>query len=133
MFDASVWRTIGFLMAAPMAALQAVNVIRVLVDPQGFAAYMGAPLPEGGDTSWVAIYGLRTAFIALLVGVLLLVRDLGALRWVALAALVMPLGDAWVASHAGAGAATIARHLAIAAYVAVTAAVLFAATWVRGR
>lgn len=116
---------IGLGMAVPMAMLQAVNVARVVLDPAGFASYMGAPLVASADASWVAIYAARTAFIALLAAILLIRRDLGALRWMATAALVMPLADAWIAHRVGAPTATVARHLAIALYLGVTAAVLF--------
>jgi hypothetical protein len=124
-------RTVGFWMAVPMAALQAYNVVRVVIDPEGFAAYMGAPLAAADDASWVLIYGLRTAFIALLVTVLLVRRDLNALKWTACAALVMPLGDAWIAHQAGAETTTVARHVAIAAYLLLTAIALFAASRAR--
>jgi hypothetical protein len=119
-------RTIGFWMAVPMAALQAVNAVRVVADPVGFSAYMGAPLEATADASWVMIYGLRTAFIALLVSILLVRRDLDALKWTAVAALILPLGDAWVAHEAGAAVLTVARHGAIAAFVLLTAVALFA-------
>jgi len=124
-------RTIGFWMSVPMAALQAFNVARVALDPQGFAAYMGAALGSANDVSWVMIYGLRTAFIALLVTAFLVRRDLAALKWTALAALVMPLGDAWIAHQAGAGIATVARHGAIAVYLLLTTIALFAGSRVR--
>lgn len=124
-------RTVGFWMAVPLAALQAFNVVRVVLDPEGFAVYMGTPLEAASDASWVLIYGLRTAFIALLVTVLLVRRDLNALKWTALAALVMPLGDAWLAHQAGAETLTVARHVAIAAYLVFTAIALFAASRAR--
>lgn len=126
-------RTVGFWMAVPMAALQAFNVVRVVLDTEGFAAYMGAPLVAAGDASWVLIYGLRTAFIALLVTVLLVRRDLNALKWTAFAALVMPLGDAWIAHQAGAETTTVARHVAIAAYLLLTTIALFAASRARAK
>ena len=119
-------RTIGIWMAAPLAILQAVNAARAALDPAGFAAYMGAPLAAGGDHSWVLIYGVRTAFVAVLVATLLVRRDLNALKWTALAALPMPFADAWVVHQAGAEMATVVRHLAIAAYLALTAIALFA-------
>jgi hypothetical protein len=126
-------RTVGFWMAVPMAALQAYNVVRVVLDAEGFAAYMGAPLAAANDASWVLIYGLRTAFIALLVMVLLVRRDLNALKWTALAGLVMPLGDAWIAHQAGAETTTVARHLAIAAYLLLTTLALFVASRARAK
>lgn len=126
-------RTVGFWLGVPMAALQAYNVVRVVLDAEGFAAYMGAPLAAANDASWVVIYGLRTAFIALLVTVLLARRDLNALKWTALTALVMPLGDAWIAHQAGAETTTVARHLAIAAYLLLTTIALFAASRARAK
>lgn len=126
--SARATRTIGFWMAVPMALLQAFNVLRVLVAPDAFAAYMGAPLPVGGDPSWVLIYASRTAFVALLATVLLVRRDLVALKWMAAAALVLPASDAWVAHRAGASAAIVGRHAAIAIYVMLTAAALWWAT-----
>jgi hypothetical protein len=125
--------TVGFWLAVPMAALQAYNVVRVVLDAEGFAAYMGAPLAAANDASWVLIYGLRTAFIALLVTVLLVRRDLDALKWTALAGLVMPLGDAWIAHQAGAETTTVARHLAIAAYLLLTTLALFVASRARAK
>lgn len=118
--------TIGFWLAVPMALLQAFNVARAVLDPGGFAAYLGAPLAAADDASWVLVYASRTAFIALLVTILLVRRDLNALKWTALAALVMPLADAWVAQQAGADGA-IVRHLAIAAYLLIATIALFVA------
>lgn len=126
-------RTVGFWMAVPMALLQALNSVRAMLDPEGFAVYMGAPLAASGDTAWVMIYAFRAGFIALLVAALLVRRDLDALKWTALAALVMPLGDAWVAQGAGAGTATIGRHLGIAAYVTLAMIALFIAARPRAR
>lgn len=111
------WRTVGFWLAIPIAVLQAVNAVRTLIDPVGFAAYMGA---AGGDPAWVQIYGLRAAFIALLTGVLLVRQDLNALKWVALCALLMPLGDALIVSGAAADGAIVMRHVATAVFVLVT-------------
>lgn len=124
-------RTIGFWMSIPIAGLQAFNAVRAGTDPQGFAIYMGVPLAAAGDAAWVLVYALRTTFIALLVTVLLFRRDLHALKWTALVALPLPLGDAWVASQSGADAATIARHGAIGLYLALTTLALFLAA--RGR
>lgn len=111
------WRTVGFWLAIPIAALQGVNAVRTLIDPVGFAAYMGV---AGGDPAWVQIYGLRAAFIALLVGVFLARQNLTALKWMALCALVMPIGDALITSGASASAAIVGRHAAIGVFVLIT-------------
>lgn len=116
----SALRTIGFWLAVPLAALQAVNVARALADPSGFASYFGAPVDDSGALAWVQVYALRTAFITGLVSVLLLRRDLRALLWTAAVAVIMPLGDAWLAHSAGADPTTVLRHLAIAVYLVVT-------------
>ncbi len=121
-------RTLGFWLAVPLALLQAVNVARAIADPVGFAAYMGAPLANADATAWVYVYALRTGFVALLVAFFLVRRDVTALKWTAIAALVMPLGDAWLAHQSDAPISTVARHLAIEAYLVVTAiALAFAA------
>jgi hypothetical protein len=120
-------RTIGFWMSLPLGLLQGVNALRVLADPAGFAAYMGLPLASPADGSWVLVYGSRTAFIAALVTIFVLRRDLQALKWTALAALVMPLCDALLAAQAGAPAATIVRHGLIALYLLVTVVMLWVA------
>ncbi len=112
-------RTAGFWLALAIAALQGLNAVRALIDPQGFATYMGLPVDEPSALAWVQVYGLRAGFIALLTAVLLARGDFAALRWMALAALVMPLGDAWLAASAGAGAAIVGRHLAIAVVLLV--------------
>lgn len=114
------FRTFGFWMAVPLAALQAVNAARAIADPQGFAAYFGAPLAGGGE-AWVHVYALRTAFIALVVGGLLVRRDLAALALVSTVALVMPAGDVVLAYGAGAPTSIVLRHGLVLLYVAVTA------------
>ena len=112
-------RTAGFWLALVMMVLQAVNALRAFTDPAGFAAYMGLPLSDGAETAFVAVYGLRTAFVAGLIAVFVLLGRLDALAWMALVALVMPLGDAWLTFQAGAPMAVVGRHGAIALYVLV--------------
>ncbi len=112
-------RTTGFWLAAAIAAMQAVNAVRTVLDPQGFATYMGLPVDQLNAFGWVQVYGLRAGFIAVLTAVLLARSDFAALRWMALAALLMPLGDAWLTASAGAGAAVVVRHLVIALFLLV--------------
>jgi hypothetical protein len=112
-------RTAGFWLAAAIAALQGVNAVRTVIDPQGFATYMGLPVDQLGALGWVQVYGLRAGFIAVLTAVLLARSDFAALRWMALAALLMPLGDAWLTASAGAGTPIVGRHLAIALFLLV--------------
>jgi len=119
------WAAIGFWLAVAIAALQAVNAVRAFVAPAGFASYLGLPLTDPQDQGFVLVYGLRAAFIALAVGGLLATRNYSALAWVALVGLVMPIGDAILVARAGAPVATIARHIAIGVFLAVTAGVLW--------
>ncbi|MEO0881459.1 MAG: DUF4267 domain-containing protein [Pseudomonadota bacterium] len=110
-------RTVGFWLAAVMAVLQALNAIRAFTDPAGFATYMGLPLADLADAGFVGVYGLRTAFIAGLIVVLLATKRLHALAWMAGVAILMPAGDAWLTWQAGADSSIVARHAAIMVYV----------------
>jgi hypothetical protein len=110
-------------MAVAMSALQGLNAVRTLADPSGFALYMGLPIESERLANWVQVYGLRAAFIAILTAVLLARKDFAALRWTALAAVIMPLGDAWLTYNASAPAAVVGRHLIITAFL--IAAVFF--------
>lgn len=112
-------QTAGFWLAGAIAGLQGVNAVRTVLNPQGFALYMGLPVEQLDALSWVQVYGLRAGFIAMLTAVLLARCDFAALRWMALAALLMPLGDAWLAASKGAGASIVGRHLAIALFLLI--------------
>lgn len=111
------FRTIGFWLAAAMALLQGLNAVRAFSDPVGFSAYMGLPIADSAQAGFVLVYGLRTAFIGLLIALLLATSRLRALALMAGAALVMPVGDAVLAYGAGAPLAIVARHAAIGLYV----------------
>lgn len=120
----SIFKTIGFWIAALMAVLQALNAIRAFAAPVGFSEYMGLPLQNAMDVGFVYVYGLRAAFISLLVILFLAVRRFDALAWTAAAALLMPVGDALLAQNAGAPLVTVLRHAAIAVYVFIAFFVL---------
>lgn len=115
----SLFKTVGFWIAAFMAVLQALNAIRAFAAPVSFADYMGLPLADPADVGFVYVYGLRAAFIAMLVTLFLAVRRFDALVWTAVAALLMPVGDALLAQSAGAPTITVLRHAAIAVYVVI--------------
>ncbi len=117
-------RTIGFWLASLMAVLQATNAIRAFADPSGFSAYMGLPLNTVADSGFVMVYGLRTAFIACLITLLLAMRRLDVLAWMALVAVMMPVGDAVLAAQAGAPFPTLLRHGLIGVYLIVAFAFL---------
>ena len=121
----SVYSSSGFWLAGLMALSQLVNGVRALVNPLGFAEYMGLPLIHAEDVGFVQVYGFRALFVGVLVGMFLVRKDLRSLLWVAIAALVMPLGDIWLVTSADAEAAIVARHVLIALVVAATALLLF--------
>jgi len=119
-----VWRYIGFWCAMIMAIAQATSAARAFANPAGFADYMGLPLADVGMTSFVTVYALRTSLIAFLAAFLALTRRFGALAAIAAVALLLPLGDAWLAAEAGAAQSVVARHLAIALFLGFTALML---------
>lgn len=120
----SGWQTAAIAMAAIIAGMQAINAWRSFADPAGFAAYFGVPLADPRDSGLVMAYGLRAAFTAILVAALLALRQWTALLCMAIAALVMPVGDAWLTNSADAPTSIVGRHIAIAVYLVLTAYVV---------
>lgn len=120
----SAAQTAGFVIAGIMAFYMVFNTARAVLDPVGFAATLGAPLADPADTGFVFVYASRAAFLALLVGWLAFRRDTATLRFVALAALVMPIGDAALTASLGAAPTIIGRHVAIAVLLVVVWALL---------
>lgn len=123
----------GVASAAVMAAYMMFNAIQAWTDPNAFAIRLGLPLDASAAEDWVRIYALRAAFIGLLLGGLTLARQWRALFLLSVAALIMPLGDAWLTYAAGAPSATFGRHLAIAAVIVVSALLLGQASKTAGR
>ena len=122
--DKPLLRTLGGWMAAAGGGLMLVNAGRAFADPAGFAVYLGLPLAAAGDAALIQIYGLRALFIGLLVGGLIAAGQRRALFLLALAAVVMPVGDALLARHAGASGTIVARHCVIALFLLLTALAL---------
>jgi Domain of unknown function (DUF4267) len=118
------WHSAGFWMGALIALLMGVNTFRAFADPIGFATYMGLPLKNPADIGFVHVYGLRAAFLGLFAAILIARQDLQTFKFYALAALVMPIGDALLTWTAGAPPAIVGRHIAIAVYLLVTAFML---------
>jgi hypothetical protein len=118
---ATPWRSAGFWMGALIALLMAVNTFRAFTDPIGFATYLGLPLKNPADIGFVHVYGLRAAFLGFFAAVLLARQDMQTLKLYALAALVMPIGDALLTWTAGAPPAIVGRHIAITLYLVATA------------
>jgi len=120
----ALWRRPGPVLALVAAAFLLINVVRAVADPVAFADYLGLPLADPADTGFVLVYASRTAVLA---GVTLLLVMLGRLRtlaWVSALAVVLPVTDAVLTSQAGASPGTVTRHAVIAVYLLVTAAVL---------
>ncbi|MEI8145244.1 MAG: DUF4267 domain-containing protein [Alphaproteobacteria bacterium] len=113
-------RSLAFWLAAVIGAFQAVNAVRAFADPSGFAAFYGTPIIDPRDIAFIYVYALRTSFIAILVAFFLIRQQVEALKWMALAALVMPIGDALLVTLAHGSPLTIARHVATAIYLGVT-------------
>jgi hypothetical protein len=120
----SVLREPGFWLALLLIAAQAINALRVALDPTAFAAYYGRALAAGVDPGWVSVYGLRTTFIAVLAGLLLWRRELRTLALLAWCALLLPVGDLWLVAQAGAPTPTLARHAAIGVVLLLAALAL---------
>lgn len=117
---AIVLRSAGFWMAVAIGTFQVLNAARAALDPVAFADYMGLPVRDPAATGFVLVYALRTAFIGALVLAFCVRRQLVPLMWMALLAVVLPIGDALLSAAAGAPALTILRHTAIAAFLIAT-------------
>lgn len=116
------WGRAGVVMAVLMGAYMLFNAVSAWTDPLSFAQRLGLAAASPETEGWVRVYALRAAFIGLLLAGLALARQWRALFLLAVAALIMPLGDAWLTYNAGSPA--FARHLVIAAVVAASAALL---------
>lgn len=117
-------KILGVTLVLLMALLQAVYGVFAFMDPVAFSTLRGTELIAQGDTDWVKIYASRTIFIALLITLLLLLKQYNLLFWSALFGIVMPATDAWLAINAGAAFGIVAKHLATILYLFVTAIIL---------
>ncbi len=115
---------IGITMVLLMALIQAVYAVYAYLDPQAFSLLRGTELFASGDSDWVQIYASRTLFVALIVGVLLLLREYRILIWASLFGTVMPITDAWLAYQAGAESVVVYKHIATLIYLLATSFVL---------
>jgi hypothetical protein len=118
------WRSAGVWMGILIAILMGVNTVRAFTNPLDFAVYMGLPITDARDTGFVYVYGLRALFLAVFAAVLVARQDWHAFKFFALAALVMPVGDAILTNGAGAPLSIVGRHIAITVYLALTAYML---------
>jgi hypothetical protein len=115
---------VGFWLVLAMALLQMFYSIYAFTSPVEFASYRGSHLTPGGDSEWVRIYASRTLFVAMTLGLLLLLQKVSLLKWISLLGIVMPLSDAALAYQSAAPNSIIARHLATVVYLLVTFVVL---------
>jgi hypothetical protein len=118
------WRATGFWLVLAMALLQMFYSIYAFASPIEFASYRGSHLTPGGDTEWIRVYASRTLFVAMMLGLLLLLQEVSLLKWISLLGIVMPLSDAALAYQTAAPSSIISRHLATVLYLLVTFAVL---------
>lgn len=119
------WTRPSTWLVVALGAFMLLNTARALLDPVGFAVYMGLPLTDPSNHAFVQVYALRAAFLRLCAFGLLWLRDIRALAVFALAALVMPIGDALLTASNHAPPLIVARHGATAVVLAVTAWLLF--------
>jgi Domain of unknown function (DUF4267) len=115
------WRSVGVWMSALIMAMMFVNAVRAISDPKGFAAYYGLAGSADGDPAFVYVYASRAFFLAAATAVFLVAKQWRALMLFALAAIVMPVCDALQVAIAQGQPMVVARHLAIAVYLALTA------------
>lgn len=108
-------------MVAIMALLMLVNFGRALLDPVGFATYVGLPISGDDQAGFVHLYAFRALFLGLFAAFLVWRDQTKTLMWFALIAVVMPIGDAILTANAGAGLPTVGRHIGIAVFLVATA------------
>lgn len=118
------WRSAAVWFALLIALMMAFNAWQAFTAPQAFAARFGTPGAADASAAFVTVYASRALFLAAITAALLLTRQFRALGWFAAVAVVMPLADFLQVSAAGAPTSILARHLAIAAYLVVTAVLL---------
>jgi Domain of unknown function (DUF4267) len=110
-------RSIGFWMALLLIASQLMNAARAFADPVAYSTYFGLPTVDASATGFVMVYGLRALFLAVFAAVLIVARQIRALSLMALAAVIMPIGDAILTAQAGAPISIIARHVVIGLFL----------------
>jgi hypothetical protein len=126
----SPWRSVGVWFAVAMVLYTFSNVARAGLDPRGFADFFYAQSLSADNTAFVWVYAVRTLFLAVFGGVLILQKKITALATFTLVAILMPLGDAALAAASGAPIGRVIAHLLIAALLLVTWILL--RRWTRG-
>jgi hypothetical protein len=114
----------GSVLVCLMATLQLAYAIYAYLDPASFAVTRGTELFSLGDADWVQVYASRTLFIAFLIGYLFYLKQFKILAFAALAGVVMPVTDAFLAYQANALDKIVLKHVATAVFLLVTFLVL---------
>lgn len=117
-------RSFGFWLALILALSQLLNALRVMLGAIDYGAYMGLPLAAAADAAWIHVYALRALFLGSFAAFLLLTRRYRVLGYMALFAVVMPIGDFTLVWLAQGSNATLARHALIALVLVAAAASL---------
>jgi hypothetical protein len=118
-FGASFWRQPPVWLSIALIGYLFVNVARAVFAPLAFAEAFGVALADPGDASFVAVYAVRTVFIAVFGALVIWKGDLAWLSRFLLVAVLIPLGDAAIVwSYGGVG---MVRHLIIAGVVLAVA------------
>jgi hypothetical protein len=115
---------VGVVLVLLMILLQAFYGVFAYIDASAFSNLRGTELFSQMDTDWVNIYGSRTIFISLILGLLLYSRNYSILMWCALFGVVMPVTDGILAYQAEAPFKVVFKHIATIAYLVITFFVL---------
>ncbi|WP_348772775.1 DUF4267 domain-containing protein [Pseudoalteromonas sp. MMG005] len=115
---------IAIILVSLMALLQGFYGIFSYLEPSGFATVRGTELFSYLDADWVIIYGSRTIFITLVLGLLIIKKQYSILMWCAIFGVVMPVTDGVLAYQADAPLKVIYKHVATVLYLLVTFYVL---------
>lgn len=115
---------VGMILVMLMIFLQGGYGILAYIDPLYFSNVRGTELFSINDSDWVTIYGSRTLFIALFLGVLLYFRNYRVLMWCALLSIIMPVTDGILAYQAQVPLKVVMKHVLTTIYIIVTFFVL---------
>lgn len=100
---------------------------RFLLAPAAASAGYGVPAKADGDAAYLAVKGVRDLSLGVIGLALLAFTGAYAEAWFMLGAALIPLGDMLIVlRHGGTRAVAFGIHLATAAIVLVSAALLFA-------
>lgn len=114
------WKHPAIWLTLIIIAMMAFNAWQAWTNPASFAQRFGVEGAADADHQFILVYASRALFLAVIAAILLAWREFAALGLFALAAVIMPVADAFQVSAASAPTTIIARHVAIAAYLLLT-------------